>query len=156
MIFQVTKNYKYFRIERKEFLEKHPDSVEIKDYQTLVIVFIAAALFSLFLGFASKPNDMSGIIYVAMFVWMALMFITYAVDAFIKRRSISNDDGFLYDLNFYRYRSIKKLSVNGKLFKKYYITFYTGNDILVSKNIYLNCENGHRNWKNRKKDKKKK
>ena len=85
---------------------------------------------------------------------IALIAVSMGMDTLVKRRVIFDDNGFLYEKAYYRYRSIMNVTRNKGLMKNMEISSTEEKRITISHKMGEAFDVHYDNWKNRKKHKK--
>jgi len=151
-LYQSIKRHRVCRDKREEFLAKYQDAKIINLTKKWNVFFVGLAVASLVMAVVSQPEQ-DEILFRLLFVWVAIMSISYMLENEMRRKVYVNNDGFLYDVNYYRFRSVNKFETkrtNAHMF------LFDGEDIDLPVAVASTLTEEVENWKQRKKDKKKK
>lgn len=149
-LFQSIRKHKVCKANRSEFLEKHQNVREFNFTKKWNVFFVLLGAASLIMATISQPQE-DVILFKLLFVWISIMSISYILENDMRRKLYVIDDGFLYDVNYYRFRSVDKCE---KKRSNAHMHLFDGDDIdipiIIANQITIEQEA----WKQRKKDKK--
>ena len=120
---------------KKEYIEKNKGNyVYQQDFYVWAIVysFVAIMAFALCVYDIVQVKDYT---MAAAFAFMGMFCATFVMDAIMKRQAFFDEDGFFYELKYYRYRSVMRLEPRKSLIQSYDL-FLTGeNSIRISRKM---------------------
>jgi uncharacterized membrane protein len=149
-LYQSIQKHKVCRENRSKFLEKHQNVREFNFTKKWNVFFVLLGAASLVMAAVSQPEE-DVILFKLLFVWIAIMSISYVLENDMRRKLYVIDDGFLYDVNYYRFRSVDKCE-NKRSNSSMHL--FDGDDVNLPKIIANQVELEKESWKQRKKDKK--
>lgn len=138
---------------RNEYKNSHKDYEEVNVYTGFLIFFAIMMAAGIFLAFFPYVED-NVYYYRLAYSLIALIAVSMVMDTLVKRRVIFDDNGFLYEKAYYRYRSIMNVTRNKGLMKNMEISSTEEKRITISHKMGEAFDVHYDNWKNRKKHKK--
>jgi hypothetical protein len=149
-LYQSIKKHKQCKTIRSEFLEKHQNVRKFDYTKKWNVFFVLLAIAALIMAGISQPEE-DVVLFKLLFVWISIMSISYILENDMRRKLFVIDDGFLYDTNYYRFRSVDKCE---KKRSSAHMHLFDGDDLDLPVIVANKVTEELGEWKLRKKDKK--
>lgn len=148
-LWKVTRTYIKHIKAKKEFSERSKKYSKQQDYTIWVVVYAAVcigAFVMMIIDIIDKDYVMA-----SAFFFMGTFCISFVMDALMTRQSLFDEDGFFFEIKYYRYRSVMKLEPRRSLIASYDMYLTGGESIRISRKMGDELQKRLKMYKNRKK-----
>lgn len=144
---------------REAFKAGHPDaqthrqsSLRLWLYMIMLGACIGFAIMILFVPLSDPSQEESRYAQAVVYVGLAIFAIAMLGEALADHEIFYTPDGFLYEADIIRYKSIRTVTVQKGLFKNSSLALSNGKDLTVSKSTAAWIEEHFQEWKKTKRD----
>lgn len=154
--FKSVKTFIDYKKNLPEFLKLHKDAQLFTDTPLWWIITGGLAIFSLVMVFFIDHIETKQIFwYRTAYLAIAIVFLGLALETYVRRRVYIVEEGVYYVDKLYRYRMMAHFELRKGIVKNIRILMNDKESIELSKKMGTKIQEGHKEWKLRKKAKKK-
>ncbi len=138
---------------KKEYIEKNRGKyVYQQDFYIWAIVYSLVSVIAFALAIYDVTNQKDYTM-AAAFAFMGMFCVTFVMDAIMKRQAFFDEDGFFYELKYYRYRSVVRLEPRKSIIQSYDLFLSGDTSIRISRKMGDVLEEKRKEYKKNKKNK---